>query len=133
MAGEITQAPNDICEIFNNADLTFPSIKNSEGEEVAVTHGTYISHVESKDRRVRKDAFDSLYSVYYQFLNTSASILDSQIGQLLFRTKERNYETTLHAALARTEVPVEVYSNLIQTVHEIWNICTAMYACVRKC
>lgn len=118
MAGEITQAPNDICEIFNNADLTFPSIKNSEGEEVAVTHGTYISHVESKDRRVRKDAFDSLYSVYYQFRNTSAAILDSQIRQLLFRTKARNYETTLHAALARTEVPVEVYSNLIQTVHE---------------
>lgn len=118
MAGEVTQGPDNIFGMLNNADLTFPSIQNSEGEEVPVTHGTYISYLESKDRRVRKDAFDSLYSVYYQFRNTSAAVLDAQVRQLLFYAKARNYETTLHAALARTEVPVEVYHNLIQTVHE---------------
>lgn len=118
MSNEIGAVPADVFKMFNNADLTFPSIHNEEGKEVPVTHGTYISYLESKDRRVRKDAFEAMYSVYSQFQNTAAAMLDGQVRQLYFQATAKNYESTLHAALDETEVPVKVYHNLIQTVHE---------------
>jgi len=83
-----------------------------------VTHGSFISLLESEDRVLRESAFKSLYSTYKIYKNTMASVLNSQMKQLIFNAKARNYPSTLHASLDETNVPVEVYHNLIQAVHE---------------
>jgi len=65
--------------MFNNADIKFPFIKDEDGEEVELTKGRYIKFLESKDRRVRKDAFQALYSTYAKFKNTIAASLVGSI------------------------------------------------------
>ncbi|MDD5938802.1 MAG: oligoendopeptidase F [Clostridiales bacterium] len=117
-AGDLSQAPDNIFSMFNDADLTFPDAVDSQGKSHPVTHGTYIPLMESTDRALRKSAFEGLYSVYGQYRNTSAAVLSAQVRQLLFFAKARKYESTLHAALDANEVPVEVYHNLIDTVHQ---------------
>ncbi|MCI8539421.1 MAG: oligoendopeptidase F [Oscillospiraceae bacterium] len=117
-AGEMSQAPDNVYSMLNDADLAFPDALDSEGQAHPVTHGTYIPLVQSKDRTLRKNAYDALYSVYGQFRNTSAAVLSAQIKQLQFFAKARKYPSTLHAALDQTEVPVEVYRNLIDAVHQ---------------
>lgn len=116
--GEVANAPADIFGTLNNADLVFPEIVDKDGNKVRITHGNFIPFMESEDRGVRKAAFEALYSVYGQFKNTAASILNAQIKQLQFFASARKYESSLHAALDETEVPVDVYHSLIDAVHE---------------
>src|SRR5699024_10316603 len=56
-ASEVLGSNGNTFSMLNNADLTFPTIKNEEGEEVSVTHGRYIQFLESANRDVRKAAF----------------------------------------------------------------------------
>ena len=116
-AGQLSQAPDDIFSMLNDADLTFPDAVDGKGEAHPLTHGTYIAYVQSEDRALRESAFRSLYSTYGQFRNTSASVLSAQMKQLQFFADARHYESALHAALDETEVPVEIYHNLIDAVH----------------
>ena len=64
---DATQGASQIFNMFNNADVKFPSITGENGQEVPITHGNYISLMEHKDRRIRRDAFLGLYSVYRRF------------------------------------------------------------------
>lgn len=117
-AGEMSQSPDEIFSMLNDADMRFDDATDAEGKQHPVTHGTYIPLMQSADRVLRKAAFESLYREYEQFRNTSAAVLASQMKQLLFFAQTRHYATTLDAALDGTEVPVEIYHNLIETVHQ---------------
>src|SRR5690606_10259395 len=74
-ASDVTDSASQTFGMLNNADLKFPSIKDEDGNEVDVTHGRYIQFMESRDRRVRKDAFKAMYDTFGQFKNTFASTL----------------------------------------------------------
>ncbi len=76
--GNIAQAPGTIFGMMNNADMKFPVIKNDKGEEVELTHGRYIQFMESRNREVRKNAFDAMYSTYAKYKNTLAATLERQ-------------------------------------------------------
>ncbi len=115
-ATDLAAAPADIYGILNNADIIFPEIVDEDGDKVRITHGNFIPFMENSNRRVRKDAFEALYSVYDQFKNTLAATLHAQIKQLQFNAKIRNYESNLEASLDETEVPVSVYHSLIEAV-----------------
>ena len=116
-AGEMAASPDDIYSMLNDADLKFPDAVDKDGSKHPVTHGTFIPLMQSYDRVLRKSAFDSLYSVYGQFRNTSAATLSAQLKQLLFFANVRKYPSTLDAALDGNEVPTEIYRNLIDAVH----------------
>ena len=116
-AGEMAASPDDIYSMLNDADLKFPDAVDKDGIAHPVTHGTFIPLMQSYDRVLRKSAFDSLYSVYGQFRNTSAATLSAQLKQLLFFANVRKYPSTLDAALDGNEVPTEIYRNLIDAVH----------------
>ncbi|AUJ25797.1 MULTISPECIES: oligoendopeptidase F [Virgibacillus] len=104
--------------MLNNADLTFPSIKDENGEEVDVTHGRYIRFMESQDRSVRKAAFQAMYETYGAFKNTFASTLSGNIKKDNFVAKVRNYESARQAALDNNHIPEKVYDNLVEAVNE---------------
>lgn len=117
-AHEIADASSKTGSAFRNADLKFPDVLDSEGNPHQLTQGSYIPYVESSDRTLRKNAFETLYHTFGSFKNTTASLLDGQMKQLKFFSRARGYESSLDAALFRTEVPKEVYHNLINTVHQ---------------
>ncbi|MBR6108993.1 MAG: oligoendopeptidase F [Clostridia bacterium] len=118
LAGQVVGAPGETASAFRNADIKFPSIKDADGNELIVTQGSFIPLMENPDVNVRKAAFESLYHTFAAFKNTSAAFLDSQVKGLIFNARARNYNSTLEAALDHTEVPVAVYHNLINAVHE---------------
>ncbi len=117
-AGEVADAPENIFSMFNNADIKFPEIKDENGETVRITHGRYAQLLESKDRRVRKDAFEGVYATYKSFRNTLAAAFSSNNKQEIFYAKARKYNSTLEKTLNGANIPVEVYTNLIEAVHE---------------
>lgn len=117
-ASEALDASSNTFSSLNNADLTFPKIKDENGEEVEVTHGRYITFLESTDRRVRKEAFQSVYSTYGKFRNTFASTLSGQVKSQIFNANVHNYNSARHAALSENHIPETVYDQLVATVNE---------------
>lgn len=115
---EATSGPSEIFHMFNNADVKFPEIKDEKNQSVRITHGNYIAFMEKQDRSVRKSAFEALYSVYGQFINTLASTFSSNVKQAAFYAKARNYPSARAHSLGENEIPEEVYDNLIKAVHE---------------
>ena len=118
MAGEMMQAPDDIYSKFADADLTFPDAVDKDGNKHPLSQGTYISYMESNDRLLRKSAFDNTYNTWAANKNTVASILNAQVKSLQFNADARKYSSSLEAALDNTNVPVSVYHNLIEAVHQ---------------
>ena len=112
------QAPGSIFPLLNNADMTFEDAVDGQGEHHALSHGSYIAMMESQDRALRESAFRSLYAGYGKLKNTCSALLGAQMKQLQFFADARHYPSALHASLAETEVPVEIYHNLIETVHK---------------
>ncbi len=116
--GEVVQSPANIFRMLNNADMKFPSILDDEGKEVEVTHGRYTQLMESKNRRVRQEAFNSLYGEYRKLVNTLSATYSSSVKKDVFYSGVRKYQSSLHSALFGDNIQVEVYDNLIRTVRE---------------
>lgn len=118
MSAEIAETPGDVFTMYNNADIKFPYIKDEEGEEVEVTKGRYVAFLESKDRRVRKDAFEAVYSTYKKMKNTLATTLTGNVKKNRFYSMVRKYPSSLEASLDNDNISVDVYNNLIDTVNK---------------
>lgn len=118
MTAEMSQTPADAFSILSNADLVLPEIVDENGEKVRLTSGRYGQFIQSADRRVRKDAFEAMYSTYKQFLNTFASLYNGNVKQQIFQAKARKYASTLEAAVDANHVSPDVYKNLIETVSQ---------------
>ena len=71
-ASDLTAVPENVYDMISYADMQFPEIEDEEGNKVKLTHANFTLFLKSKDRRVRKDAFEGLYSVYKQYRNTFA-------------------------------------------------------------
>lgn len=116
-AGEMSDSPDRIGSTFRDADLTYPEVTDGEGNVHQLTDGTLVPLLMSPDRVLRENTFKAYYARMGEFKNTIAATLDAQFKQLRFFSDARKYGSTLEAALDVTEVPVEVYLNLIEAVH----------------
>lgn len=117
-AEELAVQPTNIFSMFDDADLTFDDAIDSEGKTHKLTSGSFVPLLMDGDRVLRESAFKQLYSRFGEFRNTSAAILTSQVKNLQFFSSSRKYASSLEAALAENEIPVEVYNNLIDAVHQ---------------
>ncbi|WP_313965707.1 oligoendopeptidase F [uncultured Streptococcus sp.] len=117
-AGEIFAAAGETFEILDNADIVFPMVKDDQGQEVQLTHGNYISLVESKDRQVRKEAYQSLYGVYEQYQHTYAKTLQTNVKVHNYNAKVRKFSSAREAALSANFIPESVYDSLVEAVNK---------------
>ncbi|MCI8506157.1 MAG: oligoendopeptidase F [Lachnospiraceae bacterium] len=115
---EVTGGPSQIFKMFNNADTKFPMIKNEKGEEVELTHGRYVTFLESRTRSVRREAFQAMYATFGRHKNTLAAAFQTNVKQAYFYAKTRNYPSARAYYLADAAVPEAVYDTLIDTVWE---------------
>lgn len=115
---EVTSTAGKTFSALNNADLEFPKIKGEDGEEVQITHGNYITMLESDNREVREAAFKAVYKTYGQYKNTFATTLAGNVKAHNVNAKVRNYKSARHAALSNNFIPEKVYDQLVSTIHD---------------
>ena len=116
--GHLSQAPNTIFSMLNNADMKFPTINNDKGEPTELTHGRYIQFLESRNRDVRREAFEAMYGTYAKQKNTLAATLSANVNKNMFYSRARKYDSALEMSLSGDNIPAEVYTSLIDTIHE---------------
>ena len=118
MAGDVVSAPGTIYDMLTDADMRFPEITDEDGDKVRVTHANYIPLVMSRDARVRKDAFDALYTTYRSFSSTIPAVYAASVQADLFRARAGKHASALAASLFPDNIPESVYDNLILAVNE---------------
>ena len=113
--------------LLKDSDITFDSIKDECGKEVELTCSNYSIYIESTDRRVRQDAFKSLYKTYKQFINTFASTLNGSVNEIITHAKIKKYNSAIEATLYKDELSLDIYNNLIKTVNDNMDILFKYY------
>jgi len=116
LSGELAASPQLIFGMIDNADIKFPFIEDENNNSVELTKGRYSKFMESRNRHVRKDAFEALYTTYSKQKNTLSSTLNSSIKKDIFFSRVRKYSSSIEAALFDDNVPISVYDNLIDSV-----------------
>ena len=115
---EIARAAREGFDMLDNADLKLGAVENEKGEKITITQGNFQSLMQNYDRRVRREAFETFYSAYEGHQFTYASLLSSSVKKDMFYARNRNYPSVREQALFSENIPLEVYNNLIQGVHE---------------
>lgn len=117
-ASEALSTPSQTFGMLNNADLKFPYITDEKGNEVELTHGRYINFMKSRDRDVRKQAFEAMYDTFGTFKNTFATTLNGNVKKDNFYAKVRHYDSARQSALDNNNIPEQVYDQLIEAIHD---------------
>ncbi|HEL0442786.1 TPA: oligoendopeptidase F [Streptococcus equi subsp. zooepidemicus] len=117
-AQEIFNGAEETFSILDNADIAFPIVTNDKGEEVELTHGNFISLMESKDRTVRQAAYEAMYSTYEQFQHTYAKTLQTNVKVQNYKARVHKYASARQAAMSANFIPEAVYDTLLETVNK---------------
>lgn len=115
---EIFDSPSETFSILDNASLRFPEITDEDGHLVPLSHGNYITFMESKNRAVRQEAYETLYGTYEQFQHTYAKTLQSNVKVNNLKARLRKYDSARHAALSANFIPESVYETLVSAVNK---------------
>lgn len=115
---DLTGVAENTYEMLSYADMKFPEIEDEKGEKVRLDHFNYSTYIKSKNQRVRKDAFEAEFGTYKKYSNTMASTLFGAIKSEIFNAKTRKYPSALFASLYQDNISVDVYNNLIDSIHE---------------
>jgi oligoendopeptidase F len=118
LASDCLDASGNIHSMLTNADMRFGKVQDEDGDSVELTEGNYSSFIKSKNRTVRKEAFNKLFGEYKKLENTLATTLTSSIKSFNFSAKVRKYKSPLEGSLAPNDIPVSVYENSIKTIND---------------
>lgn len=114
--GEVLEVPERSFEMLTNADMTFAPIRDEKGKRVEMSEERYYRFLRSKDRRVRREAYESLYDAYSAHENTLGATFGGMLKASSFLAKTRKYPSVLAMELFDDAIPEEVYRQLVDTV-----------------
>ncbi len=117
MLSDAAGGTSDAVKMLESVDMTFPEIKDGNGETVTLTHGNFGVFRESGDARVRKESFEAYFGEFKRYINTFAAMYAGSVKMDNYYTRVRGYGSTCERALFADNAPVSVYDKLIEAVH----------------
>lgn len=112
----ISNTGRDIYDCIMYADVDFGEIVDGTGEIIKVTTANYSQLMRSKDRELRKRAFESKHKYYDKLKNTISSTYKATVKEVLFISKIRKYSSPLAMNLFINELTEKVYNNLLESI-----------------
>lgn len=117
-AGQITGNPSDVYNIFDNAEKPLPKVTLSNGEEVELSASMFVKYRTAQNREDRAEVFDAVFNNYGDFENTIGANLAGKIHGDYFYAKNRKYDSALEMSLDGPNIPVSVYTTLIEQINK---------------
>lgn len=115
--GKLKNNPQNTYMIFNNADLSFPSVQK-DGEEIKITNANFVTLQEDPNRDFRREVYEKYYETYRQYSNTLASTIDGEFTAHNVEAKLRGYKSARQMSLSANNIPEEIYDNLLEVIHD---------------
>jgi oligoendopeptidase F len=119
LAGSSVMAsgPSSVYGIFSNADFPYPSVTLSDGKTVKLDKAAFALHRASPSRDDRQNVMETFFTALGKYRGTLGSLMNSNVQTSVFYARARNYENSLVAALDGPNIPVSVYSRLVEGVN----------------
>lgn len=114
---KLSQNPQNTYMIFSNADLKFPKVKKGD-EEIQITDANFTNLELDSNREFRKEVYEKYYTVYKQFENTAASLLDGEITANNTIAKLKKFDSAREMSLFANNLDEKVYDNLVEVIHD---------------
>lgn len=115
---EVLNNMENTYDILTNTEFEFGKLKDEDGKEVTLTDATYTLYLKSKDRRVRKQAFELMYKKYKEFLNTIGELYIGKVKESTITSRLRKYSSSLEKAVDNDDSSIKVYEALINTINK---------------
>ena len=119
---EVFGVSENAYDIFTTTEFEFPSIKDENGSELKMSHGLFSKYLKSNNENIRKQAFESMYSLYKKHINTIAELYLSRVKKSTISANIRNYESSLDMATNADDSSVQVYNCLLKEVNKNLNL-----------
>jgi oligoendopeptidase F len=115
--GIVLGSPNNIYELLVNADVPWPTIELSTGEEVFLNQAGYSRHRAAANREDRILVFDTFWSMWQEYLDSIGLILSTEVNANVATARVRNYDNVLQMQLSEENIPTQVYDTLVEEVN----------------
>ena len=124
--------PEETYEALTDSDFEYDYITDEKGNKVKFNESNYSLFIKSKDRSVRKRAFEMLHNKYKKYIRTITSTYKGEVENNVVLAKIRNYDSAISASLYSDNVPVDIYDNLIKVVNDNMNVLYDYYDLKKK-
>ncbi len=115
-SSSFNSTPATTYSMMADADVDFPTVTLSTGEEVVASHANFMQGLFSRRKQEdRETLFKGHFSVYDAFPNAYGSIYNGILQRNWYLTQARGYASCLEADLDEDNIPVSVYEGLIAT------------------
>ena len=115
---EVTDAPSEIYSMLTNADMSYGVVEDPDGEDVEITQANFTKLQTNPDRAFRKRVHETFYDEWEDVRNTVGTSLEKAVREHVTSAEIRSYDSAREAALDGSNVPVEVYDTLVDTVDD---------------
>lgn len=114
---DAASTPRNAFDMLESVDMTFPTIKDENGEDVTITHGNFGVLRESKDQNVRRESFEKYFGEFNKYINTFAALYEGSVKFDNFFADVKGYSSACEAALFGGNIPLSVYDSLVESIH----------------
>ena len=115
---EVTGAPGEVYNLLANADMTFPTVEDPDGEAVEITLNNFTTLQQRQDRAFRQTVYEEFYDEWATVRNAVGTAYKNAVKTDSKMAGARNYDSAREMALDGPNVPVEVYDTLLGTVRD---------------
>ena len=119
---EVFGVSENAYDIFTTTEFEFPSIQDENGSELKMSHGLFSKYLKSNNENIRKQAFESMYSLYKKHINTISELYLSRVKKTTISANVRNYKSSLDMATNADDSSVDVYNCLLKEVNKNLNL-----------
>jgi oligoendopeptidase F len=129
LVGDPLGSASSIHSVLTDTDMHFAPARGESGSEIEVVQGNYDEILNGDDREARRTAWESYADAHLAFANTEAACLSTGVKRDVFFARARQYGSSLESALSPSNIPVDVFHNLIGTYrrslpiwHRYWRV-----------
>jgi oligoendopeptidase F len=116
-AGLMSPGPGNIYDIFSDADFPYPTLTLSDGKSVRLDKANYTNYRTLASRDDRRKIFAEFFGSLGKYRGTFGAAYNAQVQRDLFYTKARRYDSAVASALDGSNIPVAVYTRLVEGVN----------------
>jgi oligoendopeptidase F len=116
-AGPMAGAASNIYTILTNADFPYPTITLADGSTMRIDQAGYTEVRSSPVRDDRRAGMAAFFGALGGFGRTLGTTMSANLQKALFYARARKYGSSLEAALDGSNVPVSVYTRLVEGVN----------------
>lgn len=119
--------PEETYEALTDSDFEYDYITDEKGNKIKFNESNYSLFIKSKDRSVRKKAFEMLHNKYKKYIRTITSTYKGEVETNVVLAKIRNYDSAISASLYSDNVSQDIYNNLIKVVNDNMDVLYKYY------